>query len=130
MQLTDVYGYLAAVSGIPLESGLDAQVIGERRQVVIEHRPGPQGALPSSYPRGDLSALVEWPYKYIEGPNVQAGLFNLETDPFERSNLVASDPGRASVLREALRRLAGPASRDATGPERDDERLRALGYLR
>ena len=131
VQLVDVFGYLAKCAGLEIESGLDARAFGDRDAVVIEHRPGTQGALPSSYPRGDLSALVEWPFKFIEGPHIPAALFDLSVDPGESSNLMAREPARAAAMRLRLRQLSGVPSSPALSFDRAaEERLRALGYAR
>lgn len=131
VQLVDVFGYLARSAGVALEPGLDSRDFSERRAVVMEHRPGPQGNLPAGYPRGDLSALVLWPFKYIEGPHVASALFDLDQDPGEERNLAAQKPEQARAMSLLLRQLAGPGS--GPGAVRDaaaEERLRALGYVR
>ncbi len=131
VQLVDVFGYLARSAGLPVEPDLDARPLGERRHVVIEHRPGLQGTLPATYPRGDLSALVEWPFKYVEGSTVEASLFDLSADPGEQRNLVAREPARVEAMRLVLRDFSGSRSSGAPLPDRAaDERLRALGYVR
>jgi len=131
VQLVDVFGYLARSAGLEVEPGLDAREFGARRAVVLEHRPGSQGRLPSSYPRGDLSALIEWPYKFLEGPHVPATLFDLSADPGESTNLIGVEIERAGRMRSVLRELR--ASPSLPGVPRDplaEERLRALGYVR
>ncbi|MBX7184998.1 MAG: sulfatase-like hydrolase/transferase [Vicinamibacteria bacterium] len=131
VQLVDVFGYLAQSAGVALEPGLDSRNFSERRAVVMEHRPGAQGDLPASYPRGDLSALVLWPFKYIEGPHVESALFDLEQDPGEVQNLAAREPEQARAMSLLLRQLAGPGSvRGAVPDPAAEERLRALGYVR
>ena len=131
VQLVDIFQYLAEAAGLKVEAGLDARPLGERRFVVIEHRPGPQGALPSSYPRGDLSAVIDWPFKYVEGPSVGPALFDLVADPGEVRNLATFEPRQLAVMRQLLRDLNGPPS--TPGASLDlaaEERLRALGYVR
>lgn len=129
--LVDVFRLVADAAGLGLEPGLDAEAPGVRREVILEHRPGPQAALPSSYPRGDLSALVVWPYKYREGPGDAPALFDLVSDPGESVNLVARDPDLAGFLRGRLRSLSTRASTPEPGRDPSaDERLRALGYIR
>lgn len=131
VQLVDVFGYLAQSAGLAIESGLDARTFGHREAVVIEHRPGPQGPLPSTYPRGDLSALVEWPFKFIEGPHVPPALFDLSVDPGESRNLMAQEAAMATAMRSRLRRLSGAPSSPLVLPDHGaEERLRALGYAR
>ena len=131
VQLVDVFGYLAKSAGVAIEPALDARDFSERQAVVIEHRPGPQDALPASYPRGDLSALILWPFKYLEGPGVGASLFDLEQDPAEQSNLAAREPAQAKAMSLLLRQLSPrpEASNPAPDPA-TEQRLRALGYLK
>lgn len=131
VQLVDLFGYLARSAGLPIEPGLDSRPFGERRAVVIEHRPGPQGVLPSSYPRGDLSALIQWPFKYLEGPGVEAALFDLMEDPGESRNLAAQEPRQFEAMRFLFRDLAGePSSPNPKPDPAAEQRLRALGYVR
>jgi arylsulfatase A-like enzyme len=131
IELVDVYGYLAAQAGMPPEPDLDSVPIGSRERVVMEHRPGPQDALPSSYPRGDISALIEWPYKYVEGPHVEAALFDLASDPTEQRSLMARESARAAAMQRTLREESKVPSRPFVSPDRaTEERLRALGYVR
>jgi len=131
VQLVDIFLYLARSAGVPLEPGLDARGFAERRAVVIEHRPGAQGELPASYPRGDLSALILWPFKYVEGPSVAAALFDLEQDPGELVNLAVQEPGQAQAMSLLLRELSGSrSSPDAAVDPAAQDRLRALGYVR
>jgi arylsulfatase A-like enzyme len=131
VQLVDIFGYLIRSAGVELDEGLDARPFGARQHVVIEHRPGWQGALPASYPRGDLSALIDWPYKYVGGPFTPGALFDLSADPREASNLVLGQAERAATMRKVL---LGFSALGSTGSRRldptTDERLRALGYVR
>lgn len=131
VQLVDVFGYLTRSAGLTIEPHLDAREFGARRAVVMEHRPGPQGALPSSYPRGDLSALIEWPYKFAQGPHTAPTLFDLSADPGESKNLIDVEMERAGRMRSLLLHLSAAPS--TPGLARDlliEERLRALGYVR
>jgi arylsulfatase A-like enzyme len=131
VQLVDVFGYLAQSAGVALEAGLDWRNFSERHAVVIEHRPGPQGALPSSYPRGDLSALILWPFKYVEGPGIAPALFDLDQDRGERRNLAVQEPAQAKAMSLLLRELSGSRSSPSSVPDAAaEERLRALGYVR
>lgn len=131
VQLLDVFGYLARAGGVAVEPGLDWRNFSERRAVVIEHRPGAQGELPASYPRGDLSALIVWPFKYVEGPGVAAALFDLEQDQAELVNLAAQEPAQAKAMSLLLRELSGSRSSPNAAPDPATEgRLRALGYVR
>ena len=90
------------------------------------------------YPRyhygwSELQAISDGHYKFIEAPERE--LYDLETDPGETHNLIASNPQRASALQRALRdlqtRSAGSAGLSAPRPvdPESEERLRALGYV-
>lgn len=130
VELADVFGYVLASAELRPDPGLDSVPFGSRRFVLLEHRPGPQGALPSSYPRGDLSAVVDWPFKYIDGAPEGAGLFDLASDPHETKNLAAREPGRLEAMKSLMKTLAGPGSGPAATDAATEERLRALGYVR
>jgi tetratricopeptide (TPR) repeat protein len=84
------------------------------------------------YPRihlgwSELRSLIDERYHYIDGPRPE--LFDIASDPRERTNLLDGDPGRAAALREALGRL--PSSFAAPSPVSAEqaERLAALGYI-
>ena len=82
----------------------------------------------------DLRVLRDGRFKYIEAPRPE--LFDLATDPGERQNLAAGQPGRAQALQAALQRTldaerqAGAAA-PTTGsvPLELLEKLGALGYV-
>ena len=87
--------------------------------------------MPARLPVGDLVALVEWPFKFIEGPSTAASLFDLAVDPGELNNLADSDPARVGRMRERAREAGGQPSSKTPGTDaREAERLRALGYVR
>lgn len=130
VQLSDVFGFLATSSGLAPEARPDAVPFGQRKLVIMEHRPGPQEELPSSYPRGDLSALVDWPYKYVDGPLTSAGLFDLSMDPWELKNLAETHRTRAASMKGILRARSGVASGSPPLGAQALERLKALGYAR
>jgi choline-sulfatase len=82
----------------------------------------------------DLRMLREGRYKYIQAPRPE--LYDLEDDPGETRNLVASQEARAAALRgELQRRLAAEVKERGTKPVGNDvpadllEKLGALGYL-
>ncbi|MEO8361069.1 MAG: sulfatase-like hydrolase/transferase [Vicinamibacteria bacterium] len=130
VQLSDLFGFLATASGLAPEARRGALPFGQRKFVIIEHRPGTQAPLPASYPRGDLSALIDWPYKYVDGPLTPAGLFDLSTDPWEMKNLAETDPMRAASMKGILRERSGAASGSPPMDARALGRLKALGYVR
>ena len=84
------------------------------------------------YPRlhygwSELRSLVRGRHHYIEAPRPE--LYDLETDPRQRRDLVRAEPAVAEELRRALaahdRAVAPPAPVD----EETRRRLAALGYL-
>lgn len=78
----------------------------------------------------DLRAWRDGKFKYVRAPRPE--LFDLEADPGETRNLVASEPERARAmaadLETALKEMGERESRAAADPEAA-ERLRALGYV-
>jgi len=78
-----------------------------------------------------LRSLRLGPYKYIEAPRPE--LYDLEKDPGERNNIVATNPGQASTLRTELANLLAryprraPAAAAVATPE--VQKLLSLGYL-
>ena len=133
VQLTDVFGYLADKAGLDPATDSDAVPFGSRREAVIEQRPDARTPTPPGYPRGDVSALVQWPYKYVEGPQEGAALFDLSLNQEEHVNLLTRDPTRAAAMSARLRVLSPTSSSSSTGSRPDAairERLRALGYIR
>lgn len=134
-------GLVEAPTSLGIVDGLVAEAAGigsssrrpavEDAGILIEHRPGPQGRLPSSYPRGDLTALVSWPFKYVEGPETGAALYDLSNDPGEATNLSASQPEVAVRMAQRLKALGAlPSERAPRNDPGAVERLRALGYVR
>lgn len=84
------------------------------------------------YPRihlgwSELRSLIDARYHYIDGPRPE--LFDIASDPGERTNLLASDPGRAAALRDALGRIEGGFAAPAAASAEQSERLAALGYI-
>ena len=82
-----------------------------------------------------LYAVTTAGWKYVHHPDSGAGeLYDLEADPAERHNLFLDRPDKVAELRAELeaRPFLPPAADDADAamsPE-DEERLRALGYVR
>ncbi len=102
-------------------------------------RPGPvlQAYAESFYPRlqfgwSELRSLYRFPYKYIEAPRPE--LYNLETDPNEKFNLIKSRQSIANSLREQLMELIErySPSTEVEQVEMDAETaaaLASLGYI-
>ncbi len=80
-------------------------------------------------------AVVEWPWKYIHHrlrPE-ESELYDLERDPRELDNRIATDPERAARMLEALSDrpyLPDDDLLDETMSEEDRKRLEALGYVK
>jgi arylsulfatase A-like enzyme/Tfp pilus assembly protein PilF len=99
---------------------------------------GPAAYAESYYPLNSfgwhaLRAIITSQFKYIDAP--RAELYDLQSDPEERSNIIARNSAVAAALRERLSELEttfavqGKAAR----PERLDpetlEKLKSLGYV-
>jgi choline-sulfatase len=77
-----------------------------------------------------LRSIQDDRWKFIDAP--EAELYDLASDPHERSNLAARDPARAAALRRALDSVSGTGAGAMTTakPDRDAiEKLAALGYI-
>jgi arylsulfatase A-like enzyme len=79
-----------------------------------------------------LTALYRGPLKYVEGPNPE--LYDLGSEPLERTNVIGARAEDAAAMRRELRVLEGVAANELTVTadrlESDDvERLAALGYV-
>ena len=95
----------------------------------------PQGIYAEAlYPRyhfgwSELLSLTDDRFRYIKAPREE--LYDLERDPGERANIVASRAQAAAALRSALDSLV--AGRDVDKPsavsDDDRQRLAALGYV-
>jgi arylsulfatase A-like enzyme/Flp pilus assembly protein TadD len=99
-------------------------------------RQGPAAAYSESYfplffmNWAPLRAIQDDRWKFIDAPAPE--LYDLATDPHERSNLAAREPARAAALRRALDSVSGtgPGAMATAIPDRDAmEKLAALGYI-
>lgn len=98
-------------------------------------RPAPQGIYSEAlYPRyhfgwSELLALTDERYKFIKAPHDE--LYDLQNDPHERANIVATRNEVGSAMKIAIDGLV--AGRDIDAPAavsaEDRERLAALGYV-
>ncbi len=79
----------------------------------------------------DLRALRDGEWKYIEAPDRE--LYNVRTDPGERSNLLQAERQRAGALAQTLSAVVRSSSNAAGVAGRvasvDAERLKTLGYV-
>jgi arylsulfatase A-like enzyme len=76
------------------------------------------------------SAVVEGQFKYMEDllPEKRKLLYDLDRDPGETSNLVASNPSKADYLAGLLKDYQQRAAEQAI-PQELREGLKALGYI-
>jgi choline-sulfatase len=80
----------------------------------------------------ELHAIRDGEWKYVEAP--EAELYDIRTDPAERTNVLAHKRNTAATLSKTLAGLAGSTSpNDTSAPASVDsetaQRLRTLGYL-
>lgn len=77
----------------------------------------------------ELSALTDSRYRYIKAPRQE--LYDLLSDPLERTNLAAARPQTAAAMRAALERLTEGRTAGAPAPVSNEarEQFQALGYV-
>jgi arylsulfatase A-like enzyme/Flp pilus assembly protein TadD len=127
-QLVDVAPTLLALAGVKKPAGLDGQS--------LLSLPGPDAPPRPIYsetffPRlhygwSELASLIEGRFHYMHGPTPE--LFDLNADPGEKTNVLASERRAYASLRKAVdgydRTLAAPSEVDAETARK----LAALGY--
>jgi choline-sulfatase len=125
--LVDVLPTVTSLLGISTASGLAGRSL-------LAAPPEQVAGLYSEtfYPRihlgwSDLRSLIDARYHYIEGPRPE--LFDIVSDPTERTNLLDAEPSRAARLRDALGRVADSFAAPAAASPEQSERLAALGYI-
>ena len=138
VRLVDVAPTILETLGLGAEAaGMDGQSLLPR---IKDKSPADLDCLIESfYPRenfgwSELVGIVSGPWKYILAPRPE--LYDLKSDPGEKTDLAGSSPAKADELRkkleEELLRLSAPPG--ATGGQAavrtdDRERLRSLGYV-
>jgi arylsulfatase A-like enzyme len=135
-QTVDLLPTLLRAVGAPL-GVVDGQPLGSGRQTVFAQA-GPAVMAVNHERRWLAQAVIEDGFKYIETPDLQKQLFDLESDPFELRNVVDVNEDTAARLQARLtswRQLGqgegvGPAQGATDLSERQREALRALGYVR
>ncbi len=77
----------------------------------------------------ELYALTDGRYRFIRAPRDE--LYDVQTDPHERRNLVPEREQTRVAMREALARIRGGSTVTAPGrvSAEDRQRLQALGYI-
>lgn len=140
VRLVDVFPTVLDLMGVPLPP--DAHPAG--RSLAAELRGGPAATAPAVYAESlvpllhfgwsDLRVLRDGRFKYIQAPRPE--LYDLASDPGERTNLASAQPARVQAMggalagildaeRTALARMPGtPAV-----PTELLEKLGALGYV-
>ncbi len=110
-----LYGYVTGEGAVPANRQFYAETLSPRL----------------SHGWGELRTLYEGSWKYIHGPRPE--LYDLATDPDERSNRVAADGDRAAGLRRALARFVEEHAMTTAAAVPVDEQTRAqlmaLGYI-
>ncbi|MCP4658644.1 MAG: sulfatase-like hydrolase/transferase [bacterium] len=131
----DILPTVLELLGLPIPPDLDGRSLAG-------HLRGSASPPPAHYaetlaPRlannwGELRVLYDGPWKYIHGPRPE--LYDLESDPGELTDLIASEPETAAELRGRLAAfVAAHAPDDPVAPVAPDpetrRRLMALGYI-
>jgi arylsulfatase A-like enzyme len=134
VQLVDVAPTLLEIARAPRPRGFE----GESLWGLIRGAEGAPGAERESFSMMTQSpqriALVRGRWKAILGPDDALELYDLASDPGERSDLAAREPERAASFRARIGEWRQSRTRGSAPPslplERDDEaELRALGYV-
>jgi arylsulfatase A-like enzyme/thioredoxin-like negative regulator of GroEL len=133
VQHIDLLPTLAAQFGLTTPTGLRGRDLmpALRGKGTI----APQGIYAEAlYPRyhfgwSELLSLTDERFRYIKAPREE--LYDLERDPGERTNIVASRTQAAAALRSALDALSAGRDVDKPSTVSDDDRRRlaALGYV-
>jgi tetratricopeptide (TPR) repeat protein len=125
----DLSATLLDLAGLPAD-GLDGVSLRPAlRRGAVEARPVYSETLYPRYHLGwsDLYAVTEGRHRYIRAPHPE--LFDLETDPGERHNLVDSPEPRGKTLAQWLEHRLGDVSAPEEATAEVREKLQALGYL-
>lgn len=129
----DLVPTLATIAGLAKPSGLRGRDLGPL--LLGTGHPAAQGIYSEAlYPRyhfgwSELLSLTDDRYKFIKAPHDE--LYDLQSDPHERANILADRAQTAAGMRSGLDGLVAGRGIDApTAVSADDrERLAALGYI-
>lgn len=129
----DLAPTLMELAGVPLVAGLDGESL---MPLVRSETPGPVSAYGETYfpllfmNWSPLRSLQDERWKFIEAPEPE--LYDLVSDPSERTNLAVREQARTAAMRRALDAItaARPAATPGATPSRETvEKLAALGYV-
>ena len=130
VQLVDVMALLCERLELPLPDGVQAgRPPDTGHPVVAEAYP-----LPVLSSDGHWRALLEGRHKLLWNSEGNHQLFDLEKDPGEKENLIASQPRRAEVMMGRLNGFLESLPQPGPGPggrvdEETSKSLESLGYL-
>lgn len=128
--LVDLYPTLLSLTGLRPEAGL----AGENLVPLLQGAPPPDRIIFNESVAGDAATDGRW--KLIRFSDGRYELFDLLTDPGERTPVSGSCAGPCIRLRDGLERVEALAKQKASRPgdqievaPRDVQELKALGYL-
>ena len=131
--------YTPLVSGLDVMPSVEGHTIPESRAIYAEESGGRRlTRAPAERFEQRFAAVRTERYKYIHGLFGERELYDLETDPAERHNVIGKFPDVAEALQARLTELTAATADGA--PEQEptysaeeqalvEERLRDLGYL-
>jgi arylsulfatase A-like enzyme len=143
VQLADVAPTVAELAGVAWEErpgqgrSLGGALVGRdaldpAREVFLQRRQYERRAEGRRPVKGQKYALRSGRFKYIESREEGTfELYDLESDPGERRNLLPSPPSEAATLPARLERWvsAAPPPADVDVDEETARKLRSLGYV-
>jgi arylsulfatase A-like enzyme len=130
----DIYPTLLDLLGLPIPKGL----AGVSLKPLVEGGSIPKRKLFAEVnsSSGDSRALIDYPWKYVfDIMNKQSQMFNLESDPTEKNNVVLQYKDKAKELHNQLlewiesSQLRWPEAQRVEFSEQDIKQLKAMGYM-
>jgi arylsulfatase A-like enzyme len=131
IQLTDVMPLVLDRLGLPRPDGTQGGVPPHLGRPVMAE----SYTLAAIYPDGDWFSIIAGDWKLLWNNKGKSELYDLATDPHERSNVIAANAERAASLRQTMDAyLASLPRSQATEPAQtvDDatrDALKSLGYI-